>query len=179
MRIETERLLLRTLRRADGEPLARLWSDPLVTRYMGGPRDAATIRQMMEEEAGTPSTMDDLWPVVEKATGDVIGHCGLLRKQVDGRDEVELVYVLAASAWGHGYATEIAVGLRDYAFTQVRLGRLVALVDPDNGASARVAERVGMHLEKETLRPGGKTMAVYAIEAPLGTAGGAEHNEMR
>ena len=166
IRIETERLLLRTLERADAEPLARLWSDAAVTRFMGGPRDEETIRRMMEEEAGSPTRMDDLWPVVEKATGKVIGHCGLLRKEVDGQEEVELVYVLATSAWGRGYASEIASALRDYAFKQAGLTRLIALIDPQNAPSERVAIRVGMHREKETLRPGDKVMILYAVEQP-------------
>lgn len=109
------------------------------------------------------SEADDLWPVVEKATGKVIGHCGLLQKEVDGQQEVELVYVFARASWGRGYATEAAMALRDHAFGQLGLQRLISLIEPENAVSERVAIKVGMRLEKEVVRPGGRTMRVYAI----------------
>jgi ribosomal-protein-alanine N-acetyltransferase len=166
MRIETPRLLVRSLMVSDAGPLATLWADPEVTRYMGGPRNRDDIRVSLEEDAAlTPTEKDDLWPVIEKATGTVIGHCGLLDKEVDGQDEVELVYVLARSAWGKGYATEAAQALRGYAFGALGLKRIISLIEPDNAPSERVATKVGMRLEKETVRPGGRLMRVYAVSA--------------
>jgi RimJ/RimL family protein N-acetyltransferase len=90
---------------------------------------------------------------------------GLIEKNVDGRDEIELVHVLAADAWGQGYATEAASALRDYAFNHLRLRRLIALIDPENHASSRVAEKVGIQFEGETRRPGGRIMRVYSMQA--------------
>ena len=114
MQIETERLRIRSLEVADAFPLAAIWSDPEVTRHMGGPRDFAAIREGLEEDAqaGDQAVMD-LWTVVEKASGQVIGHCGFLEKDVDGRAEIELIYVFASDAWGKGYATEAALALRE------------------------------------------------------------------
>ena len=84
MQIETERLRIRSLEVADASPLAAIWSDPEVTRHMGGPRDFAAVREGLEEDAqaGDQAVMD-LWTVVEKASGQVIGHCGFLEKDVD------------------------------------------------------------------------------------------------
>jgi RimJ/RimL family protein N-acetyltransferase len=132
---------------------------------MGGPRDRDTVTANLEQTARN-STADryDLWPVEEKATGKVIGHCGVLDKEVDGKTEFELVYVLAKSAWGQGYASEIAAGIRDYAFGKMTLSRLIALIEPENGASERVAVKVGMRLEKEVIRPGGAVRRGYALE---------------
>jgi ribosomal-protein-alanine N-acetyltransferase len=83
MHIETRRLVLRDLQISDAAPLAQIWSDPDVTLFMGGPRDEAQLRQDLEAEAesAAPAAID-LWPVVEKASGEVIGHCGLLEKAV-------------------------------------------------------------------------------------------------
>ena len=167
MHIETKRLHLRSLQSSDAQALARIWSDPDVTRYMGGPRHQQEIRQSLEEDARAGQEDFDLWPVVEKSTGDVIGDCGLLEKEVDGQQEIELVYVFARHVWGKGYATEIASAIRDHAFQQRGLNRLISLIDPENAASARVAAKVGMRLEKETVRPGGKVMDVYALHAQL------------
>ena len=162
MHIETPRLLLRDLVQADAGPLASIWADPEVTRFMGGPRDGAQVRASLVEDASTPKQLDiDLRPVIEKATGAVIGDCGLLEKDVDGKREIELVYVFAPDVWGRGYATEMAGAVKRYAFTELGLERLIALIDPENASSERVAVRIGMRYERETLRPGGKLMKVY------------------
>lgn len=169
MQIETERLLIRSLEVADASALAAIWSDPEVTRHMGGPRDFPDIREGLEEDAQAgDQAVIDLWPVVEKASGQVIGHCGFLEKEVDGQVEIELIYVFASDAWGEGYATEAASALRDYAFHRLGLRRIIALIDPGNPASARVAEKIGMQLETETRRPSGKLMGVYSIHSEPG-----------
>jgi ribosomal-protein-alanine N-acetyltransferase len=166
--IETERLVIRDLSVSDVDALARMWCDPEVTRFMGGPRDAAQVRRILAEDAGSASPPDmDLKPVLEKGSGQVVGHCGLLEKEVDGRAEVELVYVLDRAAWGRGYATEAAAAIQGYAREHLGLNRLIALIDPENRASERVALKVGMRLERETLRPGGKLMRVYAWQAEI------------
>jgi RimJ/RimL family protein N-acetyltransferase len=120
------------------------------------------VRASLVEDASTPKQPDiDLRPVIEKATGAVIGDCGLLEKDVDGKREIELVYVFAPDVWGRGYATEMAGAVKRYAFTELGLERLIALIDPENASSERVAVRIGMRYERETLRPGGKLMKVY------------------
>ncbi len=160
---KTTRLLVRKLQPSDIETLVEIWSDPDVTQFMGGPRDQADLERIFAEDvAAAQPDPYDLWPVIERASNRVVGHCGLLEKEVDGRLEIELVYVLHKNAWGRGYATEIAAGLRDYAVEARGLPRLVALIDPANGASERVAQKVGMSLEKE-VRRGDKLMRVYAI----------------
>jgi ribosomal-protein-alanine N-acetyltransferase len=164
--IETERLVIRDLGISDVEALARTWCDPDVTRFMGGPRDAAEVRRILAEDArSTSPPAMDLWPVLEKRSGQVVGQCGLLEKEVDGQAEVELVYVLARAAWGRGYATEAAAAIQGYAREHLGLQRLIALIDPENGASERVALKVGLRLERKTLRHGGKLMCVYAWQA--------------
>lgn len=165
MFLETERLRLRAMRASDVAGLVRLWTDPEVTRYMGGPRDEAALREIFSEDLSKPPPeANDLWPVEEKSTSRVVGHCGLLEKEVDGTAEVELVYVFSRPTWGRGYATEMAGALRIHALEVMGLERVIALIDPGNGASERVAIKVGMVLEKETVRPGGKVMRVYAME---------------
>lgn len=165
MLIETQRLLLRPLTSTDVDALVQIWTDPDVTQYMGGPRDLVKVRANLAEDAqANPPPQFDLQPVIEKVTGRIVGHCGITEKTVDDRVEHELVYVLAKSAWGKGYAAEIAKAVKDYAIEQIGLQRMIALIDPENVASRRVAEKVGLRYEKETIRPGGKRMHVYASE---------------
>lgn len=168
MRIETERLLLRTLDEGDIDALVGLWTDPQVTAFLGGPRNPEELRRSFcEDLRGQAPHPHDLWPVVEKSSGDVVGHCGLLAKEVDGLPEVELVYILAASAWGKGYATEIGRALMQFAFEEMGLTRLICLIMPGNEASGRVAARLGMRSEGLTARPGNRMLRVYAISSAL------------
>ncbi len=164
IRLETERLRLRPIQSEDVEPLVDLWTDPEVTRFMGGPRDGTQLKTWFEEDVIEPAPdPHDLWPVEEIATGQVIGHCGLLDKEIEGETEIELTYVFAVPAWGKGFATEIAVALRDHAFEKMGITRLIALIDPDNGASQRIAEKVGMRFERDLVRPGGAIRRLYAV----------------
>ena len=164
MHLETKRLLLRAIQAEDIHPLVQLWTDPEVTRYMGGPREQAYLEKVFAEDLNNPTPdIYDLWPVIEKASSQVVGHCGLLDKEIEGQPEIELTYVMAKSAWGKGYATEMALALKQYAQEQMGLDRIVALIDPDNAASERVALKVGLRFEREVTRPGGKVMKLYAV----------------
>jgi RimJ/RimL family protein N-acetyltransferase len=165
--IETERLLLRPVVEADIPALVALWCDPEVTRFLGGPRDPAKVQHAIEADLvnakmGSPPPYGFV-SVVEKASGRLIGDCGLAEKEVEGRAEVEVVYVLATDAWGRGYATEAASALRDYAVTRHGLRRLIALIDPENAPSARVAEKIGLRFERATTRSNGSVRHVYAM----------------
>ncbi len=163
--LESPRLRLRRTRHADIPALIALWTDPDVTRYMGGPRDAAALAKVFREASDDPfAEVYDLWPVEEKASGEVIGDCGLTQKQIEGVDEIELVYVISHSRWGRGYATEMAQALKHHAFDTLGLRRIVSLIDPENAGSHRVAEKVGMKLEKEVVRPGRNIRRLYVIE---------------
>jgi RimJ/RimL family protein N-acetyltransferase len=164
MRIETDRLTIVSLQEVDLEPLASLWADPDVTCYMGGPRDYEEVLRTLREDAQVnPPPVFDLWPVIEKKTGQIIGHCGISEKEIDGRNQHEIVYVLARSAWGKGFATEVASALKDYAFDELGLKRVVALIDRDNLTSERVATKVGLRYERDTVRPNGKVMWLFAL----------------
>ena len=90
-----------------------------------------------------------LWATIHKETGKFIGRCGLLPWTIEGQPEVEVAYTLAQDFWGQGLATEAAHAILQYAFEQLHLSRLICLIDPANHASRRVAEKIGMTLEKE------------------------------
>jgi len=164
--LESERLVLRRQRDDDAEFLVGLWSDPEVTRHLGGPRERDSLQASFEETTADPyAERFDLWPVSDKATGRLVGHCGLLDKEVEGQTEIELVYVLAASAWGKGYATEIGRALCRYAFETMGLTRLIVLIEPGNDASERTAMSIGMRFEREVTRSGGALRKLYALSA--------------
>jgi ribosomal-protein-alanine N-acetyltransferase len=164
MRIETDRLIIKSNQEVDLEALAALWADPNVTCYMGGPRNYEEILRILREDAQVnPQPAFDLWPVIEKETGHIIGTGGILDKDIDGSNQYEIIYVLAKSAWGKGFATELASSLKDYAFNELGLKRVTALIDPDNLKSERVATKIGLKHEKDTVRPNGKNMRLFAL----------------
>ena len=70
---------------------------------------------------------------------------------VNGRAEIEIGYRLARAHWGQGYATEAVTAVRDYAFAALEMPRLIALIDPANTTSIRVAEKAGMRYEADVM----------------------------
>ncbi len=165
--LESERLILRNTKAEDVPALVGMWTDPQVTRFMGGPREPAVLAEAFQQDATNPDPLlYDQWPVIEKSSGALVGYCGLLDKEVEGRQEIELVYVFLPSVWGRGYALEISTALIDYAFSRLGLSRLIALIEPGNDASVRVAERLGFHFDRSILRPGGAERLLYVFEQP-------------
>jgi RimJ/RimL family protein N-acetyltransferase len=166
--LETERLLLRHLEPADLDDLYALYRDPEMRRYF--PDGTLTLEETREELEwflnGHPRRPElGLWATVDKASGRFLGRCGLLMWQIDGREEVEVAYLIDKRYWGQGLATEAAAAIRDHAFETLGLSRLVCLIDQDNAASIRVAEKIGMAFEKEGRDELGPFW-LYAIERP-------------
>jgi [ribosomal protein S5]-alanine N-acetyltransferase len=151
--LHTERLTLRPFTPADADALYALHSSAHVLRYWDSPpwteperaqRFIAGCRQMAEEGTGARLAID-------RATdGAFVGWCGLTRWNPDFRS-ASLGYCLAEAAWGHGYATEAARALLQWAFDTVDLNRVQAEADTRNLASARVLEKLGF-VHEGTLR---------------------------
>jgi ribosomal-protein-alanine N-acetyltransferase len=164
MQIETERLLLREMSIEDLPFFALLHQDLEVVRYFGGQLwTEAKTRGWLEATIAFHRELGlGQHAIVRKADGRLIGRSGLVPFAVVERDEapaicywraapagveaeqvLELGYTLARAAWGQGYATEAARAARDWAFRERGVERLIALIDPGNLASSRVAARLG------------------------------------
>jgi ribosomal-protein-alanine N-acetyltransferase len=89
-----------------------------------------------------------LWGTIHKETGQFIGRSGLLPWTIDGKHEVEVAYLLGKQYWGQGLGTEVAQAILDYGFNNLHLSRLICLIDAENLASKKVAEKIGMKFEK-------------------------------
>ena len=150
--LQTQRLLLRHFIPEDLDALFALYRDPEIRRHF--PEGTLSYQQTKEELEwfmnGHPQHPKlGLWATVYKPTNTFIGRCGLLPWTIEGREEVEVAYLLDKAYWGQGLATESALGIVEYAFGQLQLSRLICLIDPANLASAKVARNIGMSLEKE------------------------------
>ncbi|MDJ0976645.1 MAG: GNAT family N-acetyltransferase [Planctomycetota bacterium] len=163
----TERLILRHLRQQDVDRAMRVWCTPEVIAFMPAGKNPEKLRRHIEEEVAVPY---DQRPAINYLAcfigAEMVGDVGLVEKEVDGTDEVELVYVVHPDHWGQGYATEAARAMCQHAFGTLGLDRLIALIKPGNASSIRVAEKAGFVLERDTVRPSGITMHVYSRERP-------------
>jgi RimJ/RimL family protein N-acetyltransferase len=81
-----------------------------------------------------------------KETGTLAGICGLVKR--DGLDDVDIGYAFLPQHWLRGYATESALAVKEYAKNTIGLKRLVGITDPENHASVRVLEKIGLKFEK-------------------------------
>ena len=150
--LETERLFLRRLVMDDLEDLFIMYSDPAIRKYF--PEGTLNYEETKEELEwflnGHPRHPElGLWATILKETGQFVGRCGLLPWTIDGRDEVEVAYMIAKSHWRQGLGSEAAHGILQYGFAQLGLSRLICLIDKDNEGSIKVATGIGMTFEKE------------------------------
>ncbi len=91
-----------------------------------------------------------------------MGFCGL--RHLDGGPEVEVLYGISPAEWGRGYATEIAQAILRYGFETAGLARIWGIADPENLASRRVLEKIGMTFEGYVVDDGREEVR-YAIRA--------------
>jgi ribosomal-protein-alanine N-acetyltransferase len=150
--LETKRLLFRRLIPDDLDALFRLYRDAEIRQYF--PEGVLTYEETKEELEwflnGHPRHPElGLWATIHKETNQFIGRCGLLPWTIEERPEVEVAYLLDKKYWRQGLGTEAAQAILHYGFEQLKLTRLICMVDPNNQASAKVATNICMTLEKE------------------------------
>lgn len=166
--LETPRLLLRHQVLSDLDDLWALYCDPEITKYIpDAPRSREEAQEELEwHQHGHPKHPQlGLWATIHKASGKFIGRCGLLPWTIEERQEVEVAYTIAREFWGQGLATEAAEAILRYGLDELKLTRLICLIDPDNVASQRVAEKMGLAFEKEARDEMGLYW-IYSINKP-------------
>ncbi len=103
--------------------------------------------------------------LIEKESGKLIGHCGLLIQNVDKITELEIGYSLLPEFWNKGFATESAKKCRDYAFENNLSNSIISIISLTNKSSETVAIKNGMKVDKVTEYNGNK-VNIYRIEKP-------------
>ena len=117
---------------------------------LGGLRPAAVTRRFLTASiAHWQRHGFGLWIFRDKTSADFVARAGLRHIAIEGTDEVELAYALAARHWGRGLATELAAAIVARAFGTLGLAELVATTDPTNAASQHVMEKVGFAFDRE------------------------------
>jgi GNAT superfamily N-acetyltransferase len=111
-----------------------------------------------------------LWLLTLRATGEFVGDCGLTPQQVDGVTEIEVGYHVRGALQGRGLATEAAAVCRDYARDVLGVDRLIAIIALDNRPSQRVAEKLGLVLERHTDNQAAGPAPSASMPPPQGSA---------
>lgn len=165
--VRTERLTLRGFSATDRDAYAALRGDPDVVRYLpGGEALLAFAEQIADSRIAAFregwKRGFGVWAVEETATGAFVGQAGLAA--MDRSAAVEILYALARPFWGQGLAREAAAAALRFGFESVGLERVVGYVVPENRASVRVLEAVGLRSTGRTAY-NGFTVESFAIEA--------------
>ena len=149
-KIETRRLRLRHFTLNDADELYRIYSHRELFRYISNEKPPrweqtkAVINSLIEN---WQQHRFGVWAVVDKKQQQLIGHCGF--KFLENTREIQIGYLLLKSYWGIGLGTEAALAALKYGFEIAKLQRVVAIAKPENMASRRVMEKVGMKYEKD------------------------------
>jgi [ribosomal protein S5]-alanine N-acetyltransferase len=190
--LRTTRLVLRPFREDDIDSLAQLMANPDFMRFSPGPYTREQTQTVLDKllswnRAGLPSQFAVTLRPTELKTGcnsesppngrtrpvasfreqaaTLLGYCGFFHQVVDETNEIEIGYRLHPDYWNQGLATEAAIAVREHGFADLELSRVISLIHPDNAASRRVAEKIGMLPERQT-RFKGFPAQIFALNRP-------------
>jgi RimJ/RimL family protein N-acetyltransferase len=164
--LETERVRLRECRSADLDVLAAMMADKDQMSLYPRPRTREETQAWIDRNLDLYKNRGFGFWFMESTEGpEFLGYCGIRPRLIDGVEEVEMGWHTMKHVWNQGIATHAAAACRDLGFARLTIPRLVAIIDPDNPASMRVAHKIGMQREKETVVDGGHCI-LYSIEQP-------------
>jgi RimJ/RimL family protein N-acetyltransferase len=162
--LKTQRLCLREYKHEDLDALAMMFADEELMRYYSHPKSRDESLAWIEWNLGLYQEHGfGLWVMELLHTAEFIGDCGLTPQTVQGVTDIEVGWHTKREQWNRGLATEAAIACRDRAFGELGLERLISIVHPDNLASKRVAEKIGMKVES-TVPHGSSPKVIYAME---------------
>ena len=146
--LETARLSIRPWRAEDRSAFMAIMQDAEVMHYLTGGRPytdtqadewlARQARQLAEHDVC-------MGAVFEKSSGRLIGISGV--QPLGTTADLEIGWIFSRDTWGHGFATEAGRAAMEHVLDTLGRDRVVAIIDPDNEPSKRVAARLGMQLE--------------------------------
>ncbi|WP_077037935.1 GNAT family N-acetyltransferase [Pelomonas sp. KK5] len=167
--LETPRLRLRWYTEADAAFILQLLNEPSWLAHIGQ-RNVKTLDEarswIRERLIGNYERQGfGFWAVERIEDGQLVGMCGLVKR--DTLPEVDIGYAFLPAFWHQGYAREAAAACLAHAHNALGLRRVLAITGPDNAASARVLESIGMHHEDTRVLAGEERITrVFAIDFP-------------
>ncbi|MBT0587384.1 GNAT family N-acetyltransferase [Alteromonas oceanisediminis] len=162
---QTKRLRCRLWVREDLEVIYSVYSDKQGARWVGDGQPISredAIRWLDVTFKNYSGRGYGMSTVIEKATGTIVGFCGLVHP--NGQQHAEIKYSFKKTHWGLGYASEIVPGMISYGNTVHGLGKIIATVADENIASQRVLQKSHMSLSDE-YEENGQKILVYEWDA--------------
>ncbi|WP_044640017.1 GNAT family N-acetyltransferase [Risungbinella massiliensis] len=147
--LNTKRLYLRKMEVSDSSSLFQIWSDPDVTRFMNishftDENQAKDMITLLDELAQDHKAIR--FAILEQECNEIIGSCGYNSLDFENA-KAEIGYDIAKAYWGRGYASEAIQSLLDYGFSDLKLNRIEAKVEPDNVNSIKVLQKLNFTFE--------------------------------
>lgn len=173
--LETERMLLREFTWDDVDNLVDLDSNPAVTKFINGgkptPRDFV-VEKVIPRLLSYYQELDQqgVWAALEKSSGEFLGWFHL-RPNWSKPIETELGYRFKQMYWGRDFATEGSRALIKKGFEELKVDTIVAMADPENGASRRVMEKAGLRYLEEYRETDDFLVVKYGISSEQYFAG--------
>ena len=148
--IETKRLILRKFTVDDAAFMLKLLNTPNWLRFIGD-RNVRTLEQAEQYLInGYMKSYQDygfgFYVVVIKETQESIGICGIVKRE--GLEDVDIGFAFFQQFMGKGYGYESASAILNYALNDLKIKRIVAIVDPENVVSIALLKKIGLQFEK-------------------------------
>ncbi len=164
MEIETNRLFLREMTQYDFDALYAVLSDSDIMQHYPYTFDKARVQNWIDRNIERYRVYGfGLWAVCLKATGEMIGDCGVTMQNIDGTVLPEIGYHIAKVYQRQGYGAEAAQAVRDWAFEHTPFNMLYSYMKKSNIPSSATARSNGMRFQREFTDSEGGQTAVYGI----------------
>lgn len=151
--VETERLIVRPAQEGDRGRFIELFTDETFMVFSAGVHDAESASTRFDRMVALAGTVPYAkQPIIERATGTIIGYTGVDSVQIDGLERLEWGWRLTAETRGKGYAVEATNALLAVADAHDD-GEMLCIIASDNKPSMRVADKVGFHRWRHVVWP--------------------------
>ncbi len=168
--IETDRLRLRGHSYDDLAHCVAMWSDPIVSRFIGGePSTEQQTWSRLLSYVGQWFIMGfGYWVIEEKATGHFVGEVGFadFKRDIDVsmKDSPELGFALASNYHGKGYATESVQAVLSWGDAHLRCRKTVCMINPQNLVSLHVTEKCGFEMFQQSTFNGAPVLFLARVQ---------------
>ena len=164
--LTAERFVLRAFREDDVPALTALHSDPDVMRYLRTngevePRPRQAWDFIAVQMGHWQLKGYGKWALADRESDELIGRVGYFDPPYEWPG-LELGWTLSRRIWGQGYATEAAALALDWGFETLQRDEIISAIVPDNNASIRVAQRLGLQYRRDD-QLHGSTCRIYGL----------------
>lgn len=145
MILETNRLYLREMEQSDFNSLCKFLQDIEVMYAYEHAFSNDEVQAWLDNQIRRYKQYGfGLWAIIKKDTNECIGDCGLTYQDFNGKEVLEIGYHLQKKFWHQGFATEVAIACKEYAFNKLNANEVFSIIRDNNIPSQKVAIRNGM-----------------------------------